>query len=241
MSDTATNNKFYRFEFKYQVPIYLFNKIKDEFERMGYKDGLMHDREFYYVTSLYFDTPQFSDFHDKAGGFIERKKIRARIYDGYLSENTNKIWLEVKHKRDMRVFKERVEISQAELEQIINFKNPGRDEAVLNKILFHIFREQRRPVAFIRYKRKPYLFKIGGIEARFTLDYDIEACAGSHLGHNGSMTKIHPQSFVLEVKFDKFLPGWFDFIIKKYDLRRDTFSKYAYSIEHIRKFNPIPR
>ena len=233
-------DKPYRYEFKYLVPNYLRPALEHEFVRMGFKDDpFVNAEHFYYVSSIYFDTYDFSDYMDKIGGYQERKKIRVRIYRTHLDDATPEIWLEIKRKNNLRVFKEKTQLTQ---EQWRNFSNlsAGQDP-VLNQALYYIRGEHRRPTVLVRYKRQPFLYDLAGFDVRFTLDYDLEACQNDHFDYNVPTTKVLPESCVLEVKFDQWLPAWFDFIVKKYNLRRDTFSKYAFSIEAVRRFNPLPR
>ena len=232
-------DKPYRYEFKYRVPTYLRAVLVSEFEQMGFKDDpFMRPDKFYFVTSIYFDTFAHADWTDKAGGYGERKKVRVRIYREQLTDETPEIWLEIKHKNDVRVFKEKTLLTRKQWRDFPNLA--AGNDPVLAKALYYIFREQRRPTALVRYKRRIFLYDLAGFDVRFTFDYDLEACQSDTFGYN-AMTKVAPGDCVLEVKFDRFLPAWFGFIVKKFNLRRDTFSKYALALETLRKFNPLPR
>jgi hypothetical protein len=234
------NDKFYRYEFKYRIPNCLKGIIEGEFIRMGFADDQhLSENNFYYVTSLYFDSFDYGDYFDKASGLNRRKKIRARVHARSVGLENKPIWLEIKHKKDMRVFKERVALSKDQWDNFSNLRNG--DDPVLKKALYYILSENRKPVALVRYKRRPYLFNMAGFDGRFTFDYDIETRASTDLDGNKPMLRVAPNFFVLEVKFDRFLPPWFDFIVKKYNLKRDTFSKYALAVDMIRKFNPMPK
>jgi len=61
----------------------------------------------YRVTSLYFDTYGNDDYYDKSAGILTRKKLRARIYGYDLDDNVVNVFLEIKHKHDMFISKDR--------------------------------------------------------------------------------------------------------------------------------------
>ena len=81
--------QFTRYEFKYQITPAIAEAIRARLLRFGMEPdpgSIKYPNNTYPVTSLYFDTPTMSDYHDKAGGFLRRKKIRVRIYAPYLAE-----------------------------------------------------------------------------------------------------------------------------------------------------------
>ena len=109
----------YRFEFKYyldnRVVEEIIEKVKkylDKDKHFQYKDGS------YDVTSLYFDSYRSTDYWEKTGGNIRRKKIRLRIYEPYL-KNSEFVNFEIKHKIDMMNRKTKIRLSVAEAESFI--------------------------------------------------------------------------------------------------------------------------
>lgn len=80
--------QFTRYEFKYHITPTIAEAIRARLLRCGMKPdpkSTNYPGNTYPVTSLYFDTPNLDDYHDKAGGFLRRKKIRVRIYAPYLA------------------------------------------------------------------------------------------------------------------------------------------------------------
>lgn len=80
--------QFTRYEFKYLLNETAAAAIRARLLRFGLEpdpESMKYPRNTYPVTSLYFDTPTLDDYHDKAGGFLRRKKIRVRIYAPYLA------------------------------------------------------------------------------------------------------------------------------------------------------------
>ena len=81
--------QFIRYEFKYQITPTVAEAIRARLLRFGMQpdpESTKYPGNIYPVTSLYFDTPNLDDYHDKAGGLLRRKKIRVRIYAPYLAE-----------------------------------------------------------------------------------------------------------------------------------------------------------
>lgn len=199
----------------------------------------------YTVTSLYFDSPALDDYKDKAGGFMNRKKIRTRIYGPYLTSETREIWLEKKAKHDMRVNKHRIRLSYDAYQELLNgsrtnllHRYNGSEFAM--EIVSHIVRERMKPVLIVRYKRIPLIMP-GPADFRITLDSDIETCYSHDLCYTPSMQLLRPGTTIMEVKFSTILPSWFKGILQRYNLQRSSFSKYANAVELLRTHHPIPR
>jgi len=204
-----------------------------------------HHNGRYPVTSLYFDSPFLSDYQDKAGGFINRKKIRVRIYTPVLTNTTPEIWLEKKEKYDMRVSKKRVRLTHEDYKALIDESYAHllrRSESTRygTEILHTIIRQQMRPRAIVRYDRTPLVSKSFS-DLRITIDSRIEACLAEDMWYTPSMIFVTPHTTVMEVKFSRIIPPWFRQIRDHHNLVRTAFSKYANSLEAMHRYYPIPR
>lgn len=207
--------------------------------------AMQHQGDRYPVTSLYFDSPLLSDYHDKAGGFMERKKIRVRIYTPALTRATPEIWLEKKEKYDMRVAKKRVQLTHEDYKALID-----ESYAYLLKrfcssrygkeIIHTIIRECMKPRAIVRYSRIPLVSRSYS-DLRMTLDSRIEACLAEDMWYTPPMTPVAQHAAVLEVKFSRIIPQWFRTMRDHHSLMRTSFSKYTNSLEAIYRYRPIPR
>ncbi len=242
------NQIFKRYEFKYHVPEYFVPNIASFLLRHGMQlDPAARQKpgSFYTVTSLYFDSPTLNDYHDKAGGFLSRKKIRVRIYDPFLTENTKEIWLEKKAKYNMWVAKKRALLTFTDYKELMGRSRAGLlrqygADSYAAETLSHIVREQMKPQLITRYRRIPLLMP-GPADFRITLDSRIETCFSRDLRYTAPMKTVHPGTAVLEVKFGTILPGWFRTLLQQYNLSRESSSKYANAMEGLRIYNPIPR
>lgn len=241
-------NEFFRFEFKYQILESQIKSLEHDLSALGMKhDDVM---EQYTVSSLYFDNYELTDYNAKAGGFIKRIKIRARIYEEGLSENTRVVWLEIKEKNDMTISKRRVSVTPHEWLLLSKALHPPKSLCnrlekhecrIMNEFIFHISSANRRPVLLVQYMRRPYTYKTAAGTLRITFDYNLHAASASKLSPQQGLTKVMPGKAVMEIKYNNFLPPFMKMIIEKYRLRRDAYSKYALGFEATRKFNPLPR
>jgi hypothetical protein len=247
---TKEKNKFYRFEFKYQIKDTDVIAIEHDLKKMGFElDPHLLDipGNSYPVTSLYFDSPQIEDYYDKSAGLLRRKKVRARIYKDYLDDTVDYIWLEIKRKHGATVFKKRVKLSHTQWEEFSRYGGrippsgefSQQEQEILDEIIWNINDDISKPVAFVRYKRRPYILK--GTDLRVTFDYEIETCHKKDLCYPTSVIPVGDGVTVMELKFNRQLPHWINFIIRKHNLTYDQFSKYARSMEAIYRYDPLPR
>jgi len=240
---------FSRFEFKYLIPEALIPAIEGDLLAAGMKKDSAGNP--YTVTSLYFDTPYFSDYNDKSGGFLRRKKVRARIYGQSLNALASPgIWLELKEKYDMRIFKRRVAITREEWQKFpYLLQNPrellGRfgqpEQKIFSEFRFEMLRGTRIPSVIVSYNRKAISKIIAGQKIRMTLDYGLKAARPSLDLETRHSRKVMPGWGVLEVKYERFLPAYVNILIQKYSLQRDAYSKYARGLETIRRYSPLPK
>ena len=240
--------QFNRYEFKYPMPDALATGIKTLVLRYGMQPDFIAERRpenSYPVTSLYFDSPVLGDYYDKAGGFLARKKIRVRIYTPSLTADTPEIWLEKKAKYDMRIAKSRILLLPEEYRTLLN----GSRTAILRycdkterakDIAYTIIRHQMKPNLVVRYKRAPLVARESA-DFRVTFDSAMETCFSHDLCYAPAMKHMRPGITIMEIKFSSILPSWFKDILRRYNLERASFSKYANALETLRTYNPLPR
>lgn len=237
-----------RFEFKYTLDPIQEQALRAIVQKFMQPDtAAIRNGGWYHVTSLYFDTPHLVDYYDKSGGYLIRKKLRARIYEPFLRPETPEIWLEIKKKYDMSFKKERVLISFKDWQNLKNHNytallaSPRTEhgKAVIQEFMWYVLQEGRRPSFFIRYQRHPY--RDPHSDLRITFDSHIEAHRHHDLTQPPFPKQIHTGT-IMEVKFSRRgLPSWLGTTLRMYDLSRDVFSKYGVSIERLRSYNTVPR
>lgn len=233
--------EFTRYEFKYLLDETTAAAIRARLLRFGLEpdpESMKYPDNTYPVTSLYFDTPMLDDYHDKAGGFLRRKKIRVRIYTPMLTDATPEIWLEKKEKYEMLVSKKRVLLTPGDYDNLLY---GSRLELVKNHPTFlPLLTNGMRPAVMVRYLREP-LVSLHQSNLRITFDSFLEACQTNDLCFPMPMTSIAKDAIIMEVKFSLALPYWFRLLLSDFHLRRQSFSKYGESVEALSSFHPVPR
>lgn len=233
-----------RREFKYPLDPVQALEVERFFETIGLaNDNYGAERGYYPVTSLYFDSPQYDDYYAKEGGFLRRKKLRARIYHPEFDPSAGSVWLELKKKHDMAIAKERIQLTEDEWRRFVTgdmlyFLGKIRDEGgsehrAIREFMYFYIRQQYRPSVIVTYDRKPFLEQFTSA-VRVTLDKNIHAARVDGFAQTGSMVPVFRNLTVLEVKFKDKMPWWFPWLVKKYDLQRTTFSKYTRSLDAVR-------
>jgi SPX domain protein involved in polyphosphate accumulation len=198
----------------------------------------------YTIASLYYDTFNLSDYFEKAGGLIKRKKFRLRIYEPYLADSKYG-FLEIKFKDDMTNQKIRLKLTREEIDKFLSqgakallLRDWKKEELkVKDAILAHLIRVPLKPAALIVYKRKAFVSTDENL--RITFDHDITAKRQKDMGQNKFMVPVGPGFTVMEVKYAYMLPYWMNRIIMKYNLERDAFSKYGRGLETLNRYNPL--
>lgn len=232
--------QFKRYEFKYVLDPVTYMKVRDFIEAIGMSRDPNALSDVYKVTSLYFDTHGLDDYYDKAGGFLSRKKTRVRIYGSAVDDTTTEVHLEVKNKHDMFISKDKMCIPIKEWRDFLN----GDNDILLNKFNVHLLDEGRVPMVVVRYDREAFE-EMFFDRVRVTFDRNIEMLHGEDLDstmHDWYDTvPVSGTSTIMELKFSGRLPWWFGFMMRKFDLNRSPYSKYAESVDVAYKYNPLPR
>lgn len=246
-------NTFFRFEFKYPIQESLIPRIEDDLLTLGFERDATAGQEKYYVSSIYFDTPTLSDYFDKLGGFLERKKVRARIYGKVIEgkqPDSPSIWLEIKEKYDMMIYKRRVCITPNEWNLLLESPQSahrmalsrlsGYEKSILKEFIFLLTYQNRKPYVLIQYERKALQHWGTERPIRITLDYNIFA-EKNHCFTEYPSANVSNKRAIIELKFKERLPWRFKFLLSKYNLRRDAYSKYAHGVDAVKQFYPISR
>lgn len=195
----------------------------------GLLDGvLLRDRYSaagpYYIRSLYFDTAENGDYHDKLLGVSERKKLRLRLYD----RQAPTVKLEIKAKRAKTSHKQSAVLPRETALALVNGDPaPLLGEGAAARAAYALYQgENRAPAALIDYERTAWVFPVG--RARITLDSRLRAAKSDDLfGENVPMVGLLGGQTVLEVKYDQPLPGWIKRLLSTVPGTLLSISKYA--------------
>ena len=179
----------------------------------------------YRVKSLYFDNYNDKVLREKINGVDGREKFRLRLYNN----DTSFIRLEKKSKKNGICLKESATISEEECRRLLD-----GDFAVLkekeNPLCLEFYAkmcyQQLRPKNIVDYWREAYIYPIGNV--RITLDYDIRTSLNIYDFLRAEPIPIPISGiYILEVKYDSFLPEIIRGIVSLSSRRSTAFSKYA--------------
>ena len=216
----------YRHEYKY-----ICNSTQNVVLKMRTK-GLLkvdkHAREkgYYYVRSLYFDSLNDNCYYENEIGVDKRDKFRLRIYN-VDSEN---IFLEKKSKHRQMTLKKSCLISREICEQLIHSaKIVVTDEMSeeQRELITELQVRNLRPVVIVEYQRYPFVERNGNV--RITFDENIRSSNNVKLFLEKNIATrpiMESGKFVLEIKWDEFLPSYIKSHIRTDGLRWTSFSKY---------------
>lgn len=183
----------------------------------------------YMVRSLYFDTPDDKDYHDKMTEQNLRRKIRMRIYH----PQDTMVKLELKQKENIFQKKRSLLITKEDAQELMD----GRYSALLRykedlaaELYAIMSLEVYKPKSIVEYKRYAFITKENN--TRLTFDSDIRVTESSFdlFSENLPLTWAQaPDKVILEVKYDRFLLSYITDLISTVNERSISSSKYCLS------------
>ena len=236
-----------RYEYKYIVPVEMLDKLRSlvkpfmEPDRHAGPDGGM-----YTVRSIYFDTDDLECYYHKLAGVKRRNKVRLRGYNS--EEDKNPVFFEIKKKVDEPLFKNRAATTFEEAMHILHGGQVDgyisetakitKAEAVANarRFMYHVHARRMRPVVTVVYVREPYqaILKDPDNDLRITFDRDLRAVPNPKLEDlfkEKISHPVNPRHFILEIKFNRYLPVWLRAITASLGLKKGPASKYVLAVE----------
>lgn len=211
-----TKLHFRRFEFKYQLSEDQIRQVKKHIKKFLKIDPYSFPRNYYFVNSLYFDSPNLRFYHEIEAGIENRLKIRYRYYNN----DKKVIFLEIKRKQNIDVYKDRCLISK-----------PSAD--VVNQVNLLKNKFRLRPIIWVKYKREPFVSS----NSQFRLTFDSEILGSKAKPNNPRIPFKEDYLFsnkaIMELKFRGKLPYWMYKILQTFNLERQAISKYRLAVERL--------
>ncbi len=229
------NLHFRRFEFKYQMPRAIADRIIPQLLNYMDWDPYVKEGDFYEVTTLYMDSPELRCYHEKLDGLMDRKKVRIRTYDKNYKPDS-KIFFELKRRSGEVILKDRAVVTGKDfcdfMENPFSVWNEGERDDFMNEFLWEFSVNRMRSVVVVSYKRKPFVSKFDK-EFRVTFDYDLSFAKPNGADYGLDYNNPDDDLVIMEVKFNGAMPRWFHDIIEMYCLSKDAFSKYCHGVEDV--------
>ena len=217
----------YRKEIKYMISPGIAPLIKAELGKVMKADEYGKGGS-YRIRSLYFDSFDDEDYYAKLAGIENRKKIRARIYDG----SSDICKLELKQKFGNNQLKESLVINRDDVTALSERKYETlipycEDKNSAGKMYRIMTEKLYRPVAIIDYDRTAFKYPLGDV--RVTIDNNIRSGVTNLDIFDNTMvlSPVSNDKTVLEVKYNGIIPGFISSVLAKYDLTEISYSKYA--------------
>jgi hypothetical protein len=230
-----------KYEFKYIVPVSRMDQLREAIspyvEVDPYAD--MMEKKEYTVRSVYYDTSRFDYYYEKIDGYKIRKKIRIRGYNDKAGDDA--VFMEIKRKLKEPIEKDRERLTFEVMKRLMAgegaraFDNVEDDHGVngAGKFLFHVYRNNLKPVVLVIYEREPYFDRFKP-DVRMTIDKNLRSVAYPCIEDLYSEEKAIPAlkgNFIFEVKFKDRFPGWLRPITGQLGLIKRSASKYVMCID----------
>ncbi len=219
-------NEVYRQEKKYFMNQIAMQRLSQRLEPVMLQDE-HNGAQGYCIRSLYFDTPDERDYHEKIEGISIRRKIRLRIYE----PKSTFAMLELKQKEGNYQKKRSLKITRADAMALtagnygclLQYPDPFASECygLMNRLCY-------RPKTVVEYRRKAYIAKENNI--RITLDHNIratETCLDLFCEQLNMYPVLDPYNGILEVKFNGFLLSYIKSLVNIADRSELSVSKYC--------------
>jgi len=231
----------HRFEIKMWVNNEKISQARDFIEQYTHTDphsSLIDGEKQYTVRSIYFDTPNLDFYYDKLDGLKVRKKVRIRAYNNDESSG----FIEIKRRYNNRIIKERVGMAWQQIKNIchetslandIQSQFSHQDRIVVNKFIYNLYRIKLEQILLVVYEREAFL-DILNENNRATLDKNVRICGCQNLMdlfNGNNLLDLTDRYFILEFKFNDFMPKWMRMMIRNMQLRPESISKYCLGID----------
>jgi len=238
-----------RLEYKYLISNSKFNHMRNDLLPFIEKDKNMNGKQDYNVRSIYFDNRKLDYYYEKIEGIKSRKKLRIRGYN--FVEGKNLIFLEIKKKYDNYVSKNRTPLYFENLNQLFETgdvekfvsEQCRKDESVDDgkRFLYHFINRSLRPIVLVIYDREAYTCKFDN-RLRITFDKNLRYSpfpSIEDLYSDDHPHKVLIDHTIIEIKFDRNKPTWLQNIINKYQLSRQSLSKYVICLDDYSRHRPL--
>lgn len=189
----------------------------------------------YPVASLYLDSKGLQLCRESMEGRKNRFKLRIR---SYTDQSNYPCFFEIKRRANAIVIKDHVRVMPYNVETLLSglslpAQNINGDGETLKQFRLYIASIGARPVVRTRYQRQAFESIVDNT-VRVTFDRNVSCNVTSSLdvGLDGQgWHRLPLNSVVLEIKFTGRYPAWLGQMVKYFNLRQQSVSKYVHSIK----------
>ena len=231
------NTLFCRYELKYRVYEWQARAIALYIQTYLHPDKYASKSPDYQylISSLYFDSPRLALLNETVDKMTNRFKLRLRCYD---DNPQSSCFFEIKRRLNTVILKGRGRTSKDNIKSIVCGAPPPeglskKDLEVIKQYQLYMRMLNGRPITMIRYMRQAFEDDSTN-RVRITFDRKLSYKTTNlpMVTTTGPGWNLVPMDFViLEIKFTNFYPEWLTGLVKGFNLKQSSFSKYVSSVK----------
>lgn len=191
--------------------------------------------EAYPIVSLYLDSHNLQLCRESLEGHKNRFKLRIR---SYTDDPNYPLFFEIKRRMNSIIIKDRARVKHRDVASLISGlslppHDYSTDHETLEQFRLYVNSINAAPVIKVRYMREAYEDDSHN-RVRVTFDRQLAFKTGStsDVLFNDPHWQDHPGgSVIVETKFTDHYPAWLHQMVRIFNLRQQSVSKYARSIE----------
>lgn len=192
----------------------------------------------YPIVSLYLDSDNMQLCRESLRGHLKRFKLRVRSYS---DEHDCPRFFEVKRRANTIIIKSRARVMHQDVADLLSgryippVRNYKTEADALKQFQLYMKSIVAKPKVLIRYIRRAYE---SDTENRLRITFDRQlayrASSDSQVLFNGKGWRdnsVTLRDVILEIKFTGRYPAWLGRMVRYFDLRHQSMSKYATSVQ----------
>ena len=231
--------RFNRFELKHQMTLKTAERFKESLRAYLLPDNHGDGQGSYWLSSLYYDSPDYRCYWEKIDGIRFRRKLRIRQYE---NAGGASVFVEIKQRANRVTQKRRAALPYPAALALCSQRQrpdcPPADQAVLDEVYTLLWQYDMRPASLIRYQRQALVGTDYDLGLRVTFDTQLEfSLLAAHQTDPfaredaGSFQPLlPPDSVVMEIKANERVPYWLTELVGQHNLTLVRISKYCQSI-----------
>jgi hypothetical protein len=190
----------------------------------------------YPITSLYYDTYDYSAYWAKLDGQRNRRKIRVRVYGSATITPDTLAFVEIKQRINKLMRKRRAALAYSQAVDLesyyeLGLARSGMEQALLHEVYYLYSILQLRPACVVTYDRIAFEGTDLAPDLRVTVDVNLRGRARDLTLLSTGMAADHlvmgPEFAVLEVKANHNVPRWVAQLLARHQCSFYRISKYC--------------
>ncbi|MCG7335405.1 polyphosphate polymerase domain-containing protein [Sporosarcina sp. ACRSM] len=217
----------FRHELKFYANHHQYHLIRQRLRHVMKQDPHADKNGEYHIRSVYFDDIENKALQEKQAGIENRHKYRIRLYN----KSDTVIHLEKKIKRNTLIAKEKVAISREVLDRLLvnDYTVLANEESLLLQEVYDEMKNRMlRPKVIVDYVREAYVARTGNV--RITFDKDLRTGLNKVDPFDPDLVPVKALDepvYILEVKYDAYIPNYIRDVLQLNGLQRQAASKYT--------------